>query len=118
MPAILIVDDEEDLRTLIAAKFREEGFDTILAANGFEGFELAKKKKPELIILDLMMPGRDGISVCRDLRNHAKTKRIPILMLTALGETEQKIDGLEAGADDYMSKPFSPKELVLRVKRG
>lgn len=116
MPTILIVDDEEDLRTLIAAKFREEGFDTLLAADGFEGFEIARKKKPELIILDLMMPGRDGLSVCKDLRSHGKTKRIPILMLTALGDTDHKIQGLEMGADDYMSKPFSPKELVLRAK--
>ena len=116
MPTILIIDDEEDLRNLISAKFQAEGFDTILAADGLEGFEKARKEKPELIVLDLMMPGRDGMTVCKDLRSHGKTKRIPILMLTALGDTDHKIKGLEMGADDYMSKPFSPKELVLRVK--
>ena len=116
MSTILIVEDEEDVRSMIAEILEVEGYETFEAATGLEGFKMAKKKRPDLIVLDLMIPDRDGYAVCKDLRAEIKTKRIPILMLTALGTRDQIIKGLETGADDYMTKPFSPKELVLRVK--
>lgn len=116
MPTILIIDDEEDIRQMISDKLVTEGFDILPAENGLEGFEKAKKERPDLVVLDLMMPDRDGFAVCRDFRSDQKTKRIPILMLTALTTTEKTIEGLEAGADDYMTKPFSPKELTLRIR--
>ncbi|NNE90944.1 MAG: response regulator [Verrucomicrobiales bacterium] len=116
MPTILIVDDEEDLRDLVAQRLEREGFKTLHAADGLTGQKLATKKKPDLIVLDLMMPGKDGITVCRDLRKDSRTSKIPILMLTARSGLDEKITGLELGADDFMTKPFSPKELVLRVR--
>lgn len=116
MPTILIVDDEEDMRSMIAEMLSSEGFSSIQAADGLEGFKTAKAEIPDLIVLDLMMPDRDGISVCKDLRASKKTKRIPILMLTALSAKETTISGLEAGADDYMTKPFSQEEFILRIR--
>ncbi|MDF1756470.1 MAG: response regulator transcription factor [Verrucomicrobiales bacterium] len=116
MPTILIVDDEEDMRTMIAEMLTLEGFQSISASDGLECLEVAKKAKPDLIVLDLMMPGKDGISVCKDLRAHKSTKRTPILMLTALSSKETTIKGLEVGADDYMTKPFSQEEFVLRIR--
>ncbi len=116
MPTVLLVDDEEDIRGLLALKLQKEGFETIEAGDGLEGEKIAKKKAPDLIVLDLMMPGKDGLSVCKALRKDSRTSRIPILMLTARTGLDEKIVGLELGADDYMTKPFSPKELVLRVR--
>ncbi len=116
MPTILIVDDETDIRNLLALKLQREGFDTIEASDGLEGEKLAKKKQPDLVILDLMMPGKDGIAVCKALRKDARTTRLPIIMLTARSGLDERIAGLELGADDYLTKPFSPKELVLRVR--
>lgn len=116
MPKILLVDDEEDIRSLLALKLQKEGFDTIEAADGLEGEKKAKKEKPDLIVLDLMMPGKDGISVCKALRKDSRTSDTPILMLTARSGLDEKIVGLELGADDFMTKPFSPRELVLRVR--
>lgn len=116
MPTILIVDDEEDMRSMIAEMLNKEGFTLLQAANGLEALEKAKSENPDLIVLDLMMPDRDGISVCKDLRDHKTTRRTPILMLTALSAKETTISGLEAGADDYMTKPFSQEEFVLRIR--
>ena len=116
MPTILVVDDEQDLRELLALKLQREGFTTLEAGDGLTGEKLAMDEQPDLIVLDLMLPEKDGIAVCKSLRKDSRTRRIPILMLTARGGQEEKIVGLETGADDYMTKPFSPKELILRIQ--
>ncbi len=116
MPTILLVDDEQDIRELLALKLKREGFSTLEAEDGLVAEKMARKKQPDLIILDLMMPGKNGIAVCKTLKEDSRTAGIPILMLTAREGLDEKILGLELGADDYMNKPFSPKELVLRVR--
>ncbi|MCB1230820.1 MAG: response regulator transcription factor [Verrucomicrobiae bacterium] len=116
MPTILVVDDEKDIRDLIVLNLQREGFKSIEAADGLEAAKLAKKQQPDLIILDLMLPQKDGISVFRQLRDDSRTSAIPVIMLTARGKLEEKISGLEVGADDYIIKPFSPRELMLRVR--
>ncbi|MCB1079307.1 MAG: response regulator, partial [Verrucomicrobiae bacterium] len=116
MPTILVVDDEKDIRDLITLNLDREGLDFIEAANGLEAVKLARKQEPDLIILDLMMPQMDGISVFKNLRDDSRTSDIPVIMLTAKGKLEEKIGGLEIGADDYIVKPFSPRELMLRVR--
>jgi len=117
MPSILIVDDEEDIRELIAMNLlREENYQLLEAVNGLEALDLARKKRPDLVVLDLMLPEMDGLTVYRKLREDARTKSIPVIMLTARGRLEEKLQGLELGADDYLPKPFSPKELMLRVR--
>ena len=113
---ILVVDDEPDLIELVTYNLSQEGFYVISERDGKEGLEAARKKKPILIILDLMLPSMDGLEVCRHLRNDNSTKTIPIIMLTAKGSETDKVVGLELGADDYVTKPFSPRELVARVK--
>lgn len=115
-PVILVADDEEDVRELVCLNLQGAGFATAEAANGIEAIDMAKKRMPAAIVLDVMMPGRDGFRVCEALRDDPVTSRIPVLMLTARGQTQDRIAGLQKGADDYMSKPFSPKELVLRVQ--
>lgn len=117
MPTILIVDDEEDIRDLISMNLlREKDYTVIEAADGLEALASAKAQSPDLIVLDLMLPGMDGLTVCKNLKENAQTKSIPIIMLTAKGRLEERIGGLEIGADDYLSKPFSPKELMLRIR--
>ena len=117
MPTILIVDDEEDIRELIAMNLmRQEKYSLIEARDGLEALKMARSQKPDLIVLDLMLPEMDGVTVYKELREDSKTRDIPIIMLTARGRLEEKLGGLELGADDYMTKPFSPKELVLRVR--
>ncbi len=117
MPTILIVDDEEDIRELISVSLmREEDYKLLEAVNGLEALQLARATRPDLIILDLMLPEMDGLTVYKNLREDARTNSIPVIMLTARGRLEEKIMGLGLGADDYMAKPFSPKELMLRVR--
>jgi len=117
MPSILIVDDEEDIRELIIVNLaREEAYTFLEAADGLDAVKKAQKHTPDLIVLDLMLPEMDGYSVHSKLRKDPRTRQIPVIMLTARGRLEEKIAGLESGADDYMTKPFSPKELVLRVR--
>jgi len=113
---ILVVEDEADVRELIRLQLRAAGFDVLEAGNGAEGLAMAKNDPPSVIILDLMMPEMNGIEVCRALRRNPATSRIPILMLTAKSTEEDKVVGFEVGADDYVTKPFSPRELVLRVR--
>ena len=113
---VLIVEDEADVRELIRLQLRSAGFDVLEACNGAEGLAMAKQDLPSVIILDLMMPEMNGVEVCRALRRNPSTSRIPILMLTARSSEEDKVAGFEVGADDYVTKPFSPKELVLRVR--
>jgi phosphate regulon transcriptional regulator PhoB len=112
---ILVVDDEPDLVALVSYNLKKEGFKVSSASNGEDALEKVRKGGYNLIILDLMLPGIQGAELCRMLRNNPKTEMIPIIMLTAKGELADKIRGLETGADDYMTKPFSPRELVARV---
>jgi len=116
MKPILIVEDEKDIADLIAYHLGQSGFSVISALDGPSGLERAKKERPGLIILDLMLPGMDGKDVCRALKSNPLTQSIPILMLTAKTEEMDRVVGFELGADDYVTKPFSPRELVLRVK--
>lgn len=116
MYTVLIAEDESDIRQLISFNLERESMDTLLAKDGAEAFEIAKEKGPDLIILDLMLPKMDGFTVFKELRLDSRTKDIPVIMLTAKAQLDDVITGLEMGADDYLTKPFSPKELVLRVK--
>lgn len=113
---ILVIDDEKDLLELVRYNLEKEQFDAISATDGQTGLDIATRHRPDLIVLDLMMPGMDGLEVCRRLRNEPKTSRIPVIMLTARATEADRIVGLEMGADDYLIKPFSPRELVARVK--
>lgn len=115
MQRVLIVEDEVDIADLIMFNLQRAGYEVLKTHDGITGTETAIRERPDLIVLDLMLPGRDGYSVFREIRRDARTSRIPVIMLTARAQTEDRIQGLEAGADDYLTKPFSPKELVLRV---
>ena len=110
---ILIADDDAHIAELIKLYFEKDGFTTVTANNGRTAVELFKSEAPSIVILDVMMPEMDGWQVCREIR---RVSNIPIIMLTAKGETFDKVLGLELGADDYMVKPFEPKELIARVK--
>lgn len=112
----MIVDDEPSICELLKFNLNKAGYFTCEADNGNMALELVKMKKPDLIILDLMLPGIDGIEVCRIVKGQQQTAGIPIIMLTAKNDEVDKVIGLELGADDYMTKPFSPRELVARVK--
>ncbi|MGH7964496.1 MAG: response regulator, partial [Candidatus Binatia bacterium] len=113
---ILIVEDEKDIRGLVRYNLETEGFAVVEASDGEIGLTLAATERPALVILDLMLPGLPGLEVCRLLRVKAETLHVPILILTARAAEVDKILGLEMGADDYVTKPFSPRELVARVK--
>ncbi|HEY0919501.1 phosphate regulon transcriptional regulator PhoB [Devosia sp.] len=112
---ILIVEDEADLSTLMRYNFEAEGFAVLTAASGDEAAELMRETRPDLILLDWMLPGLSGIELCRRWRARTDTARIPIIMLTARGEEDERVRGLATGADDYVTKPFSLPELVARV---
>ena len=116
MSNVLIVDDEPTIAELIEFNLHKAGYQVLKADNGHTALQLVRSDKPDLIILDLMIPGIDGMEVCRKLKGQQHTASIPIIMLTAKNEEVDKIVGLELGADDYMTKPFSPRELVARVK--
>ncbi|MFW6324083.1 MAG: response regulator [Desulfovibrionales bacterium] len=113
---ILIVEDEEDIRNLLAYNLQSAGFDVTTSENGKEALELAAKHGPDLVLLDIMLPGMDGFEVSRELKSDPGMKNTPVIMLTARGEEVDRIVGLELGVDDYVVKPFSPRELVLRVR--
>lgn len=114
MQKILIVDDEQPIRTLLDYNLKQSNFETIMAADGEQAVEKVENENPDLILLDLMLPKMDGIEVCKILRQ--RNINTPIIMLTAKGEETDKVLGLEIGADDYMTKPFSPREVIARVK--
>lgn len=116
MSRILIVDDEKDIVDLIAYNLEKEGFSTTKAYDGESALQSIKKQKPDLIILDLMLPKMNGLDVCRAVRHNPETSDLPIIMLTAKSDEVDKIIGLEVGADDYVTKPFSIKELIARVR--
>ncbi|OGL39224.1 MAG: DNA-binding response regulator [Candidatus Schekmanbacteria bacterium RIFCSPHIGHO2_02_FULL_38_11] len=113
---ILIIEDEKDIAELVKHYLEKDNFETLSAFDGEKGLELVKKQNPDVVILDLMLPKIDGIEVCKRIRSDSKVSNVPIIMLTAKGDESDRIIGLELGADDYITKPFSPKELVARVK--
>ncbi|MGN0836708.1 MAG: response regulator transcription factor [Akkermansia sp.] len=113
---ILIVEDDDDIADLVAYNLERQGWTTSHAADGSEGWEQIRTKLPDMVILDIMLPGMDGLSIFRAMKDNAATKDIPALFLTARAQLEDKLEGLQLGADDYMTKPFSTKELVLRVR--
>jgi two-component system, OmpR family, alkaline phosphatase synthesis response regulator PhoP len=113
---ILVVDDEEDILELVRYNLQREGYHVEAAASGEKALKLARQQPPELIVLDLMLPGMDGLDVARQLKNDARCRQIPIVMLTAKGEEADVVTGLELGAEDYVTKPFSPRILVARIK--
>ena len=113
---ILLVEDNPELRNLYELFLTENGFKVITAIDGEDGLEKAKTSSPDLIFLDVMMPKLDGYTVCDQLRGNHDTKEIPIIMLTAKNSLEDKVQGFNAGADDYLTKPFEPQELLVRLK--
>ena len=116
MHTVLVVDDEADILDLIAFNLQRQGLKVLTARDGLSAVFLAKEHQPDLIVLDLMLPGRDGFGVFKDLRGDTRTSQIPVIMLTARAEEHDKVAGLEGGADDYLTKPFSPRELLARIQ--
>ena len=115
-PLILIVEDEADIVTLLRYNLEKEGFRVIAAGDGEEALLLAGEQSPNLMLLDWMLPLMSGLEVCRQLRRNPKTRDIPVIMLTARGEEADRVRGLNSGADDYITKPFSPTEMVARIR--
>jgi DNA-binding response OmpR family regulator len=113
---IELIEDDHDIVEMIEYNLKEEGYRTVSAFDGKNGIEIAKREKPDLIILDIMLPAIDGFEVCRILRQQESTTHIPIIILSAKSRETDKLVGLELGADDYMTKPFSPRELIARIK--
>jgi two-component system, OmpR family, phosphate regulon response regulator PhoB len=117
-PLILVVEDEAALVTLLRYNLEREGFRVAEARDGEEALLMAREQKPDLVILDWMLPLLSGLEVCRQLRRGPETRSVPIIMLTARGEEGDKLRGLDSGADDYVTKPFSPSELIARIRAG
>lgn len=115
-PSILVVEDEEAIATLLKYNLEREGFRVALAKDGEEALIALKEHKPDVVVLDWMLPQLSGIEVCRQMRRNADTKNIPVIMLSARGEEDDRIRGLDCGADDYVVKPFSPSELIARIR--
>ncbi len=113
---ILIIEDEEDIRELVKYNLQRENLGVLEAESGEEGLKLVERAAPDLILLDLMLPGKDGLEICRMLKRDESTQNIPVIMMTARGEESDIVTGLELGADDYIVKPFSPKVLGARIK--
>lgn len=113
---ILLVEDDEDIRQLLTFTFEAAGFDVITRSDGQEGLDAAVAETPDVVILDIMLPSMSGLDICKVLKRNEETESIPVIMLTARGEEVDRVVGLELGADDYVVKPFSPRELVLRVR--
>ena len=113
MTKVLVVDDEPTIREVVVRYLEREGFKTLEAADGNRARELVERETPDLVVLDVMLPGTDGLELCRWIRSRS---RLPVIMLTARGEESDRIVGLELGADDYVTKPFSPRELAARVR--
>ncbi|MEH6638704.1 MAG: response regulator transcription factor [Porticoccaceae bacterium] len=113
---IVVVEDESDILEVLSYNLRREGFEVSSSLDGAQGLELIQQQLPDLVLLDLMLPGIDGLEICRRLRSNPASQHIPIVMVTAKGEESDVVLGLGIGADDYLVKPFSPKELIARVK--
>jgi two-component system phosphate regulon response regulator PhoB len=116
-PKILVVDDEPDALEVLGYKLREAGFSPILATDGLKALAAVRSERPDLVVLDLMLPELDGLEVCKLMRRDPATAGIPVLMLTAKAAEMDRVVGLELGADDYVTKPYSPRELVLRIRK-
>lgn len=116
MKKVLVVEDERDLAELLAYNLEKEGYQVLVTGTGLEGLDAARRELPDLILLDLMLPGMMGTEVCSSLRHSEKTRAIPVLMLTARGDEIDRVVGFEMGADDYIVKPFSMRELLLRIR--
>ena len=115
-PLIVVVEDETDIQDIITYNLKREGYDVLTASRGDQGLSLIQAKNPDLVILDIMLPGIDGLTICQQLRASPKTKALPIIILSAKEEESDIVIGLGLGADDYIPKPFSPRELLARVK--
>jgi two-component system phosphate regulon response regulator PhoB len=115
-PLILIVEDEEPIITLVRYNLEREGFRVAAARDGEEGLVMIAEEEPDLVVLDWMLPFVSGIELCRQIRRRPETRHLPVIMLTAKGEEADRVRGLESGADDYVTKPFSPQELLARVR--
>ena len=115
-PLVLVADDEEDIRALVAFRLKRAGYEVITAADGEEALLLATTRLPDLAVLDMMMPKATGLEVTRSMREHEATKVIPVILLTARAQEGDVMSGFEAGADDYVKKPFSPQDLQARVQ--
>lgn len=113
---ILVIEDDENIQELVKYNLEKDGFDVLSSLVGEEGLDIASSEQPDLILLDLMLPGIDGLDVCRILKSDSRTEQIAIVMMTAKGEESDIVVGLELGADDYVTKPFSPKVLLARIK--
>jgi len=116
MKRVLIIEDDRDIVELVRYNLAQEGFQVAFATDGASGLSQVKKSPPDLLLLDLMLPKLSGLEICKSVRREATLNRLPILMLTARGEESDRVIGLELGADDYVTKPFSPRELVARIK--
>lgn len=114
---ILIIDDEEHIVDFLRINLKNQGYDTVVAYNGFDGIELAREENPALILLDIMMPGIDGLETCRRLKKNEVTSSIPIIILSAKSEEDDKVIGLDIGAEDYITKPFGIRELFARIDK-
>lgn len=113
---VLVVEDDLDIAELVAFNLERQGWGCVLAHHGNEGWEQIQRMRPDLVILDVMLPGMDGMQIFRAMKENDMTRGIPVIFLTARGELDARLEGLSLGADDYVTKPFSPKELVLRVR--
>src|SRR5262249_1522408 len=113
MSTVLVVDDEPVVRDVVVRYLEEEGYNTLQAGDGDTARTLLERERPNLVVLDVMLPGTDGLALCRWIRSRSE---LPVIMVTALGEVRDRLGGLEVGADDYLTKPFSPRELVARIK--
>ena len=116
MARVLIIEDERDLREIVEYNLKLGGYEVLTAATGRDGIELCRRRHPDLVLLDLMLPDWPGTEVCRTLKRDAETRHIPVIMVTARGEEIDRVVGFELGADDYVTKPFSVRELLLRVR--
>jgi two-component system phosphate regulon response regulator PhoB len=114
--SVLIVEDDEDILQLLDYNFRSAGFEVATAGDGLDALAKIRRQRPDLVLLDIMLPGADGFEVCKNIKRDPKTAQVPVIMLTARGEEVDRIVGLELGADDYVVKPFSPRELILRAR--
>ncbi len=117
MPKILVIEDEHSLVEVLTCNLEREGFEVLAAYDGQEGLRQAQLKLPDLVVLDLMLPGKPGLEICRELRMGSRTRDIPIIMVTAKSEESDQLVGFATGADDYVTKPYSPKVLIQRIKK-
>lgn len=113
---IVVIEDEPDIREVVVYNLLREGFEVVAMANGHQGLAEVQRTPPDCVLLDLMLPGLDGIEICRQIRAESRTTKVPVIMVTAKGEESDVVLGLGMGADDYLTKPFSPRELIARIK--